>query len=621
MLLSQDKGHIDSLAQAFSEGKFIVILTQIALVEKVHGAKNDPAYLKHKLSNTQKCIEMLSNKGIVLESVTPEDIVNGQKIPIKILCQALERESKKSNRGTTQQSGLLKKTSGNLSTSQSPHKTISPVEKVVESADKEIVIEDMDIATSEQTQQIDGHTANGKTLIETVNETQVDVSIEDYRQENKREKKAPLEIPSHKPSNKFLPSPPLKHTETSLPTEEEELKKTETDAKILRTKSKEDTVLHSQKTQLKQRRYSPLDISKLAGRLFDAFSSFSNNDLPELAEETNEEPKTMDTLQADHVSSKDTTHGDVTNTAESADNENLTVLPPLSLDDLSPEVEDESVKKDAKRLLRKSKRQATSIDSFDILSARESQDDITDLNLNLSPLPNTDLLQAQDSISSDRDSNDTLDKIPVTEDSIEPNTKPRIKEKYNSKENHRLKSPTRGEATLTEAHSVEDVWLELQRMKTTVRTHHAIASRFAQDYPVMRRCFESQNQSVRKLERVQHTRGRDVDKELQGKLALMEGYLVQTMRENADLRSKVWGLTTRLTQLEKSGVSSSSSRPNSILSFSEVQRRDQSSIQDISKIKRSMKLRKFFGEEPPPLLEEIPTSFTHDASREDDEVV
>ena len=306
MLLSQDKGHIDSLAQAFSEGKFIVILTQIALVEKVHGAKNDPAYLKHKLSNTQKCIEMLSNKGIVLESVTPEDIVNGQK-----------------------------------------------------------------------------------TLIETVNETQVDVSIEDYRQENKREKKAPLEIPSHKPSNKFLPSPPLKHTETSLPTEEEELKKTETDAKILRTKSKEDTVLHSQKTQLKQRRYSPLDISKLAGRLFDAFSSFSNNDLPELAEETNEEPKTMDTLQADHVSSKDTTHGDVTNTAESADNENLTVLPPLSLDDLSPEVEDESVKKDAKRLLRKSKRQATSIDSFDILSARESQDDITDLNLNLSPLPNT----------------------------------------------------------------------------------------------------------------------------------------------------------------------------------------------------------------------------------------
>ena len=116
-------------------GNSNVILTQIALVEKVHGAKNDPAYLKHKLSNTQKCIEMLSNKGIVLESVTPEDIVNGQKIPIKILCQALERESKKSNRGTTQQSGLLKKTSGNLSTSQSPHKTISPVEKVVESAD------------------------------------------------------------------------------------------------------------------------------------------------------------------------------------------------------------------------------------------------------------------------------------------------------------------------------------------------------------------------------------------------------------------------------------------------------------------------------------------------------
>ena len=614
-MLSQDKGHIDSLAQAFSEGKFIVILSQIALGEKVHGAKNDPAYLKHKLANTQKCIEMLSNKGIVLEGVTPEDIVNGQKIPIKIFCQALERECKNTSKVTTQQSSSsLRKTSGNLPTSQSHHKTVS-IEKDVEQTDKEIVLDDINIATSEQTQQIDSHTADEKTLVETAIVTQVDISIEN-RQENKHVKKLSLEIPSHKPSNKFLPSPPLKHTKITLQTEEGESKKTDSDAKILRNKSKEDTESHSQKTQLKQRRYSPLDISKLAGRLFDAFSSFSNNDLPELAEEMNEESQTMNTLQTGDTNSKDAPADDVINTAESAVDEDLTVLPPLSLDDLSPEVGDESIKKDAKRILRKSKRQATSIDSLDIVSAREPQDDVTDLNLNLSPLPNTDLLQAQDSISSDRDSTDTLDKTLVTQDSIESNTKSHNKEKNHSKENHRLKS-----TILTEAHSVEDVWLELQRMKTTVRTHHSIASRFAQDYPVMRRCFESQNQSVRKLERIQHTRGRDVDKELQGKLALMEGYLVQTMRENADLRSKVWGLTTRLTQLEKSGVSSSSSRPSSILSSSEVQRRDQSGIQDISRIKRSMKLKKFFGEEPPPLLEEIPTSFTHDASREDDEVV
>ena len=612
-MLSQDKGHIDSLAQAFSEGKFIVILTQIALGEKIHGAKNDPAYLKHKLANTQKCIEMLFNKGIVLESVTPEDIVNGQKIPIKIFCQALERECKKYNNVTTQQSSStsLRKTSGNLPTSQSHHKPVS-LKKDIEQ-EKEIVLEDINIGTSEQTQHTDSHTTNEKPLIETVNETQVAVSIEN-RQENKHLKKIPLEIPSHKPSNKFLPSPPPKHTETYLPTEES--KKIDTNVKILRSKSKEDTVLTSQKTQLKQRRYSPLDISKLAGRLFDAFSNFSN-DLPDLAEETSQEPQTLDTLQTDDLNSKVTSVDDVTTNAETAVDENLTVLPPLSLDDLSPEVGDESIKKDAKRILRKSKRQATSIDSLDVLGAREPQDEVTNLNLNLSPLPNTDLLQAQDSISSDRDSTDTLDKMLVTQDVIESNTQPRKKEKYNSKENHRLKSNT-----LTEAHSVEDVWLELQRMKTTVRTHHAIASRFAQDYPVMRRCFESQNQSVRKLERIQHTRGRDVDKELQGKLALMEGYLVQTMRENADLRSKVWGLTTRLTQLERSGASSSSSRPSSILSLSEVQRnREQSGIQDISKIKRSMKLKKFFGEEPPPLLEEIPTSFTHDASREDDEVV
>ncbi|KAI6649756.1 hypothetical protein LOD99_6545 [Oopsacas minuta] len=635
LLLSQNKGHIDSLVEAFSEGRMVLILTQLVMGDKISGARNDPALLKHKLANTHKCIEMVSNHGIVLEGVTPEELVNGKKIPIKMFCQALEKEHKKRLSGgvSTSHTGTIivnKINSSNPPTSVPDEKLEYSRNININTTDKNLRLEDIAIETPIQTEY---HLQNEDTLVDNTKEVSLPTEnkIQNISESDKVKlnKKPHLEIPSHKASNKFLPSPPRKHVDT----DEREIcksKKSDNNTEILRikeTKSKEETIQISQKqSQLKQRRYSPLDITKLAGKLFDAFNTFSNNDLPDLAEETTEESisiATDETMDAGIISTqrnKDTLANETVNrenvkhisdVTQDLTTDNLTVLPPLSLDDLSPEVGDEAIKKDTKRILRKTKRQATSIDSADVIHARNEDDVTQELNLDLAPLQ-SDLLLVQDSVNSDIKSTEAMDRIPVTANTIESNTKHRKKDKNITKENHRLKS-----IGVTEAHSVEDMWSELQRLKTTVRTHHAIASRFAQDYPVMRRCFESQNQTVRKLERVQHTRSRNIEKELQDKLALMEGYLVQTMRENADLRSKVWGLTTRLTQLEKSG----SSRPSSILSLSEVQHKEHPRIQDISKIKRSLKLKKFFGEEPPPLLEEIPTSFTHDTSREDDEVV
>ena len=678
-------GHIDNLGEAFSNGKLVVMLTQMVFGERIPGTKNDPAS-KHKLVNTEKCLELIANRGVAMETVSAEEILNGQKIPIKILCQALEREHKKIS--ATKQHGAsnvgrntgIKVITGNPITSPAESITDNSKSELMEQttildASKKLSLEDIRIETSVHstddsptsllTGAMQAHKSAEVELAIRSNSSDMSTSLTDSNKQQTGldsekvklvKKPPPIEIPSQRASNKFLPSPPPAHSETPAGEELQaqsdfkEINKIDNDTKILRTKSKQsrEDPGHVPKSQLKQRRYSPLDITKLAGKLFDAFSAFSSSDLPDLTEETNDESLsigTLDTMDSELTISQtqqtDTrekqeaspravikpanTVGENSTASLKADSpvsgdltaveESLTVLPPLTLEDLTPEVGDAAMKKDAKRILRKTKRQATSIESHEVISARQEESAGQELQYELAPLPAQQLL-TQDSINSDRESTETIDRLQVTANTTEP-SKHRKKEKSSSKENHRVKSGSRNELALIETHSLEDIWQEMQRMKTTVRTHHAIASRFAQDYPVMRRCFESQNQSVRRLERSQHARSRSVEKELQDKLALMEGYLVQTMRENADLRSKVWGLTTRLTQLEKSATSP---RPSSVLSLSEAQR-NHSGIQDMSKFNRFMKLRKFFGEEPPPLLEEIPTSFTHDASKEDDEIV
>ena len=682
-------GHIDNLGEAFSNGKLVVMLTQLAFGESIPTTRIDPAS-NYKLLNTEKCLQLMAKRGVALEAVTAEEIVNGQKIPIKILCQALEREHKRTSVSdkpqSTASSGSRVKSS-NPDTPPTGERTDNTpssrelIEQTVRSdASAKLSLEDITIETAEQSDEqlhppnslfsagemkAERRSGGEPSVKSSSREIQATTSLPDsYRQltshvSEKVKPKKPLtiEIPTQRASNKFLPSPPHPSKETPAAAAEEpqakgeliESKKTEYDAKILRTKSKqprEEPGLVPKQSQLKQKRYSPLDLQKLAGKLLDAFSGFSSSDLHDLTEENEDSLLTSDTMDSQLTLSEaqptDTRDEQQATTsvaidsnpvrdgataslrAESAVRENvpaveesLTVLPPLSLDDLTPEAGDTTVKKDAKRILRKTKRQATSIDSQDVASARHEESPEQQLEYSsLTPLPADQLLK-QDSLTSDTDIIETLDKLQATADTAE-SPKHRKREKSSSKDNHRVKPASRHESALTETHSLEDIWQEIQRMKTTVRTHHAIASRFAQDYPVMRRCFESQSQTVRRLERSQHARNRNTERQLQDKLALMEGYLVQTMRENADLRSKVWGLTTRLTQLEKSGISS---RPASLLSLSESQRRDHSSIQDMSKFSRFMKLKKFFGEEPPPLLEEIPTSFTHDTSKEDDEIV
>lgn len=172
--------------------------------------------------------------------------------------------------------------------------------------------------------------------------------------------------------------------------------------------------------------------------------------------------------------------------------------------------------------------------------------------------------------------------------------------------------------------SIYDIWQEVEYLKNTVKSHHHIASKFAEDYPIMCRSFEHQSNSVRKLEQIHRSQFRGKEGTFQDKLSLMEGYLVQTMRENADLRSKVWGLGVRLNQLER--TSSVTSHSNSYLSISDVTSKDanalyMSGVQDLTQYKRIRKLKRFFGSDPPPLLDQIPTSFTHDTSLEDDEII
>ena len=676
-------GHIDNLCEAFSNGKLVVMLTQLIFGEKIQVSKNDPA-LKHKLINTQKCLELIARRGVAMEAVSAEEIVNGQKISIKILCQALEREHNKLSASTKQRgatgiksnataSNPITSPSGKGADSKNAAKSELVEQTITLDVSEKLSLEDIRIETAAQSADetipsLDAHQLNHPTSLFTARGIQTDKKAEveldiksnsrdlqmstsladSHKQQTsldsdkvKPAKNLTIEIPSLRVSNKFLPSPPRAPDETPEETQTKsefsDFKKMDSDAKILRAKSKQSREDSGQvPKQMRQRRYSPLNLQSLAGKLFDAFNAFSSNDLPDLIEETTEESllnsDTMDSeltlspaqptdtrdMQEASTSVAIATDATVSLKADSpvsedlsAVRDSLTVLPPLALGDLTPEVGDAAMKKDAKRILRKTKRQATSIELQDVESARQQESLGQELGYSFAPLP-ADQLVKQDSINSDRESTETIDRTDTTR---EP-SKQRKREKSSSKDNHRLKSVSRNESALTETHSLEDIWQEIQRMKTTVRTHHAIASRFAQDYPVMRRCFETQNQSVRRLERSQHARSRNMEKELQDKLALMEGYLVQTMRENADLRSKVWGLTTRLTQLEKSGVSS---RPSSL--FSEAQKRNHSGILDMAKFNRFMKLKKFFGEEPPPLLEEIPTSFTHDTSKEDDEIV
>ena len=667
LLLSQEVGHVDNLITAFSNGKFIITLTQLIIGEKITGVKNDPTYLKQKIENTRKCFEILATKGIEMQGVSPEDLVSGKRVAIKTFCKTLQKEGKNGSISTSKSLDLTEvkmpigqpgdpspymKLQQRVAMSNSLNAITSESGEIGLSGENDLSLEEIQIETKSDSIQTvrkesrEEKSENEKDRQEGVSSRPKNLEIQIESEVGKAVKRRSLELPPHRSSNKFLPSTPqkpvvttnseeiLKDTKPSHNTKQledvknkmseqkAESKRDEEETKLLRSKmktSKEET--GGRHLQSKQKRYSPLDITKLAGKLFDAFNNFSPIE-ENLSEQPMEESLTgeselplTETIEASDVITSEPIPP-VDALPDSAVKESLTVLPPLSLEDLTPEVGETAVEKNAKRILRKNKRQATVIESREVLQARVQKEEVTQedesSHLDSSTPEELPTHSAQDSISSVVGS-EGLDKAPEA-------LKHQKREKTGLKVNHRIRSlsPQYNESGMTAAHSVEDVWQELQRMKATVRTHHSLANRFAQDYPVMRRCFETQSQSVRKLERIQHTRGRNSEKELQDKLALMEGYLVQTMRENADLRSKVWGLTTRLTQLEKSGASS---RPSSILSFSDVHRREQMSIQDISMHKRALKLKKFFGEEPPPLLEEIPTSFTHDASKEDDEIV
>ncbi|KAH9422126.1 Spectrin beta chain, non-erythrocytic 5 [Dermatophagoides pteronyssinus] len=77
-ILIQGRTNIDNIYTDFNDGEKLIILLRLLTGENV-GTINKSSSLLHKIANVSQCLRFIRNKNVYLESIGPDDIVNGNK--------------------------------------------------------------------------------------------------------------------------------------------------------------------------------------------------------------------------------------------------------------------------------------------------------------------------------------------------------------------------------------------------------------------------------------------------------------------------------------------------------------------------------------------------------------